>query len=117
MSPICPRQNESITLTCTDKLVVTLIWNVKPGGEIHYIAADEEGRVRMIGGNFTAVLVDVSNKSISNTGEMVADLTCTLTVPTLAITNGTIVTCETLNSLQAPLTVLNSSITLILAGS
>ena len=117
MSPICPRQNESVTFNCTDKQVIALIWNVKPGGEYSYVSTHKEGRVRIISDNFTAVLVDVSNKSISNTGEPVADLTSTLTAPTMAITNGTIITCETANSLQEPLHVLNSSITLVLTGT
>ena len=114
MSPICPRQ--SITLTCTDKLVATLIWRVKPDIKISYTANEEEGKVKTLGTNFTAVLVDVSNNSSISTGETVADLTSTLTAPTMAITNGTIITCETLFSFQQPLHVLNSSITLILAG-
>ena len=119
MSPICPRQNESVSVICTDKLVTILIWRVTtyPDDDRPFSAVDREGKFRILGDHFTAVLVDVSNKLNSSTGEPVADLTSTLTAPTVAITNGTTITCGTLYSLQKPLHVLNSSITLILAGA
>ena len=118
MSLICPTQNEPVTLTCIDRQVATLIWRVKPHNDrFSYTANEEEGKVKIVDGNFTAILVDVSNSSGINTGETVADLTSTLTAPIMAITNGTIITCETLYSLQEPATKTTSSITLILAGT
>lgn len=117
MSPICPRQSELVSLTCIDRQVATLIWRIEPHNDrFSYTANEKEGKVKIVG-NFTAILVNVSNKSSISTGETVADLTSTLTVPTMATTNGTIISCETLYSLQKPATKATSSITLIFAGT
>ena len=116
MSPICLRQNESFTLTCTDRLVAALTWRIKPDIKISFIATEEEETEKKSGTNFTAVLVNVSYRSNSSNGGTVADVTSTLTAPTMAITNGTIVTCGTRYSLQEPAAETTSSFTLIFAG-
>lgn len=117
MSSICPTQNGSVILTCADSLVTILIWRVIKHDRKTYSPVDKEGTVRMFGSYFTAVLDDVSNKSNSSTGELVADLSSTLTAPNMAITNRTIITCETLHSLNKEETRATSSITLFLAGT
>lgn len=112
MSPICPRQNESVTITCKIELVASLIWRLPENQRISFTANEKEGRHKVGGSIFTAVLV---NKSTNSSNEGVADLTSILTASTMAITNGTIIACEAWERAAARST--SSSVTLILAGA
>ena len=99
---ICPRSNETITLICRDRQVVSMSWDVQPHHTypdfkeemIVYIPNDNN----LIGaeniyGNFTGVLINITNKTNGT-----ADLTSTLAVLTTGIYNGTNITCRTKRS-------------------
>ena len=96
--------------------MAALIWRVKPHNDRTFSATEKEGSIKVVGGIFTAVLVNVSNESTNNNGGTVADLTSTLTAPTMAIRNGTIVTCHTVHDIHKQEDGLNSSNILIFAG-